>query len=90
METYNERILRYRVVRCQHMDRRRVAEYRLHGIEVPEDEISRELVWSFNDKDAAEQTQREENVDAVERGWSVWYEVVDAGQETVIERQAWF
>ena len=98
METYKERILRYRVVRCAHMTRELVAEYRINDIEVPEDEIRRELVWSFHDLETAKEQCAEENERLKEYFGEkhpeylakTWYDVIDGGQETVVERMAWF
>ncbi len=84
MSTYQERIARYRIVRHSEESEERKAILRLHGID-PDDRW--ELIWSFPNKaDAEKQLVRCKDYAAE---WET-YKLVDAGQEEVIERQAWF
>jgi hypothetical protein len=91
MTTYQERILRYRILRHEELPPAHKAEYRLRGMD-PDDMWS--LVWSFNDLASALMTLENCVQDSHESEFSmvtrpVW-RIVDAGQETVIEREAWF
>lgn len=98
-ETYQERINRFRVVKHEELPEAHKAEYRLNGID-PDDNWT--LVWSFNDKDAADkccadEIENDKDICAklTAKGYDVskrkvTWKVVDAGAATVVERQAWF
>ena len=84
-EYYEERILRFRVMRREVItDDRRRAEYVINGYD-PDDTWS--LIWSFNTLEDAEATAEDDR--------KIWKEpayivaVKDAGEETVIRRQIW-
>lgn len=83
METYKERVMRYRILRHDELPEAHKAEMRINGID-PDD--SWNLIWSFNDKEAAATCLAECIEDAA--SWMT-YKMVDAGQETVIERPIW-
>lgn len=83
-ETYKETVYRYRVVRHEELPESHKAEYRINGID-PDDLWS--LVWSFQTREAAEKQLAEEN--SRKAKWQTW-KIIDAGQDEVIERSAWF
>lgn len=81
---YQERILRYRIIRHDELPESHKAEYRLHGIN-PDDNWT--LVWSFETLEAAEKQLANENS---KKAWFQTFKIVDAGQEEVVEREMWF
>lgn len=84
-ETYNERVLRYRVLRHEVItDESRRAYYRLNDVDP--DNIWN-LIWSFNNLADAEDQAEDERKYWKEPNWII--KVVDAGSETVIERSIW-
>jgi hypothetical protein len=89
METYVERINRFRIVRrVRVLSRAEAAQYRLNGMD-PED--SWELVWSFEHVDSAEnQMKKYSERGETDEGSYYIYKMVDAGKAEEITRQAWF
>lgn len=84
-EYYEERVLRFRVMRREVItDARRRAEYKINGYD-PDDTWS--LVWSFNNPYDAETQAAEERTYYKEPNWIV--AVKDAGEETIIRRRIW-
>lgn len=89
LPTYEERIERYRIARREaNMSEERRADYRLNGID-PDDTWA--LIWSFRDRDAAEQQLQQERKQLADRGYAHLYEyrLIDAGKAETITRQAW-
>jgi hypothetical protein len=84
METYNETILRYRIVRHEELPPEHKASYRLNGID-PDTLWS--LVWSFETLEDAEKQLVDCNEHAA--SWQT-YKIVDGGAAEVVERSAWF
>ena len=84
METYQERVGRYRIVRHEELPDAHKAEYRLNGID-PDTLWS--LVWSFDD----EQSAKEQLAICIQHQPSyATHKIVDNGAPTFIERTAWF
>ena len=81
---YQERILRYRIVRHEDLPDEHKAQYRLRGID-PDDLWS--LIWSFETLEAAQEQLAEENS---RKSRFQTYKIVDAGKEEVVEREEWF
>ena len=83
METYKERIGRYRIVYHEEHPDAVKAEYRLNGID-PDTHLS--LYWSSNDVYDAEcmLAECQKRAPAYKT-----YSLVDAGKEEIIERAAW-
>jgi hypothetical protein len=83
METYKERIGRYRIVYHEEHSDARKAEYRISGIDP---DTLRVLYWSSNDLDDAEcmLAECEKRAPAYKT-----YSLVDAGAEEVVERAVW-
>jgi len=84
MESYRERIARYRIVRHDELPEAHKAEYRLNGID-PDTMYT--LVWSFDDEAEAEAQLRECTKHAAH--WQTYW-LVDGGDEEITERPAWF
>lgn len=82
--TYQERVLRYRIMRHEELPETHKAEYRLNGID-PDTVWS--LIWSFETREAAEAQLADCN--AHKGKWQT-YKLVDAGEATTITRTAWF
>ena len=82
-ETYQERVLRYRIMRHDDLPEEHKAAYRLQGID-PDDLWS--LVWSFETREAAEVQLARENEN---KPRFYTFKLVDAGQATTIERSVW-
>lgn len=84
-EFYEERVLRFRVMRREVItDARRRAEYKINGYD-PDDTWS--LIASFKTLEAAEDWAEEDRVIWKEPAYVV--AVKDAGEETVIRRSIW-
>lgn len=83
MNTYMERVMRYRIIRHDELPESHKQAYREAGID-PDDNWS--LVWSFSDLEAAEQALEQCIEDAAS---FETYKLVDAGEESFIERQIW-
>lgn len=84
METYQERVGRYRIVRHEELPPAHKAEYRLNGID-PDTLWS--LIWSFDD----EQSANEQLAFCIQHQPDyATHKIVDAGETTYIERTAWF
>ena len=82
-DTYKERVLRYRVLRHEELPESHKEIYRERGID-PDNNWS--LIWSFYTLEAAEKCLSE----SIEYAASYeTYKLVDAGQETLIERVVW-
>jgi len=83
METYKERIGRYRIVYHEEHSDARKAEYRISGIDP---DTLRVLYWSSNDVYDAEcmLAECEKRAPAYKT-----YYLVDAGAEEVVERHGW-
>jgi hypothetical protein len=83
VETYKERINRWRIIRHDELPEAHKAEYRLNGID-PDDNWT--LVWSFNEWQAARDmlVECEEN----KASWQT-FKLVDGGGPTEVERSAW-
>lgn len=92
-ETYEERVARYRIVRHEVIsDPRRRAQYMINGLN-PDEVIT--LVWSFDDKAAAErrldQCREIDDRVAAKYGPIDWHHyIIDNGEAEVITREAWF
>lgn len=84
MTTYKETILRYRIVCHEELPEAHKAEYRAAGID-PDDRWS--LIWSFMDEDRAQECLAQCIADA--KSWQT-YKLVDGGETTTVEREAWF
>lgn len=84
METYKERIGRYRIVYHEELPEAHKAEYRLNGIDP---DARRVLYWSSNDFNAADEMLTECIVNNASR-FKTYY-LVDAGKEEIVERAAW-
>lgn len=83
METYQERVGRYRILRHEEMSEQRKAEYRLNGID-PDDLWT--LVWSFDDEDKA----KEQLARCIEtKAECSTYILRDNGEASIIERPYW-
>lgn len=83
METYKERIGRYRIVYHDELPEAHKAEMRLCGIDP---DTRRCLEWSFNNINDAEEMLAECEKHAP--GYKTYY-LIDAGKEEIIERAAW-
>lgn len=83
METYKERIGRYRIVYHEEHSDARKAEYRISGIDP---DTLRVLYWSSNDVYDAEcmLAECEKRAPAYKT-----YYLVDGGAEEVVERHGW-
>lgn len=80
MQTYQERVGRYRILRHEELPEAHKAEYRLRGIN-PDDNWS--LIWSFDDFEAAEKCL----ANCIEDAASFQtYNLVDNGEASFIER----
>lgn len=84
METYQERVGRYRIMRHEELPDRHKAEYRIRGID-PDDLWS--LIWSFDDLKSAEEELERANAHKPD---FYTYKLVDGGQTEYIERSTWF
>jgi hypothetical protein len=83
MQTYQERVERFRIIRHEELPEAHKAEYRLRGID-PDDNWS--LIWSFDDSEAAEKCL----ADCNERKASFQtYKLVDNGEASFITRSVW-
>ena len=83
MDTYKERINRFRIVRHDELPAAHKAEYRLNGIDP---DTLWTLVWSFNEEaDALDQLME---CNATKASWQT-FKMVDAGQAVEVERIAW-
>lgn len=80
METYTETVHRFRIMRHEELPEEHKESYRADGIN-PDDIWS--LVWSFKEKRGA--NRELENL-RQESAWFQTYKLVDAGEETTIER----
>lgn len=83
METYKERIGRYRIVYHEEHSDVVKAEYRINGIDP---DTHRVLYWSSNDVYDAECMLAKCEKRAP--GYKTYY-MIDAGKEEIIERAAW-
>jgi hypothetical protein len=83
MNTYNETVLRYRILRHDELPEAHKAAYRERGID-PDDNWS--LVWSFSSEEAANECLADELVNAA--SWQT-FKLVDAGEATTITRPIW-
>jgi len=83
METYKEKVNRWRIVRHDELPEAHKAEYRLAGID-PDDNWS--LIWSFETEEAA----REQLADCIKSAakWQT-YKLVDGGKAEFVERSMW-
>ena len=82
METYTETVHRFRIMRHEEQPEEHKARLRIMGID-PDDNW--QLVWSFADRRSA---HRELKILQLESAWFQTYKLVDAGEETTIERTA--
>lgn len=84
METYQERVGRYRILRHEELPPEHKASYRLNGIDP---DTLWTLVWSFDDEAAA----REQLAFCIEHQPSYATHILkDNGEPSFIERTAWF
>ena len=83
METYKERIGRYRIVYHDELPEAHKAEMRLCGIDP---DTRRCLEWSFDNINDAEEMLAYCEKHAP--GYKTYY-LIDAGKEEIIERAAW-
>ena len=84
METYKEKVLRWRIMYHEELPEAHKASYRLSGID-PDNLWS--LSWSFEDEaDAVEMLDKIERRKAFK--WRT-YKIVDGGEAVEIERSAW-
>lgn len=83
MDTYKERVMRWRILRHEELPEAHKAAYRLNGID-PDDNWS--LIWSFE----TEEDAKVQLADCIAHAakWQT-YKLVDGGAETVIERSVW-
>lgn len=84
METYQERVNRYRILRHTDLPEGHKAAYRAEGID-PDTLWS--LVWSFETEEAAKRQLAREQARAAK--WDT-YKLVDGGEATTITRSALF
>jgi hypothetical protein len=84
METYQEKINRWRILRHEELPAEHKAAYRLNGIN-PDDNWS--LIWSFTTEEAAQKMLAQLNVDKPK---FYTYRLVDGGKADTVTRQAWF
>ena len=84
METYQEYVGRYRILRHEELPPEHKAGYRLRGID-PDDLWS--LIWSFDDLESAEREFERSNARKPD---FYTYRLVDAGAPEYIERSTWF
>jgi hypothetical protein len=84
MNTYQERIGRYRIVYHEELPESHKAELRLLGIDP---DARRILEWSFDDKAAAEEML---TTCILARRKHRTYFFVDAKTEITVERELWF
>lgn len=84
MNTYQERVGRYRILKHEDMPEAHKAEYRINGIDP---DTLWTLVWSFDDLIAANDCLKDEQGYAA--SWQT-YKLVDGGHPTTIERTTWF
>jgi hypothetical protein len=85
MDTYQERIARYRILYHDELPPEHKAQYRLNGID-PDDVWN--LKWSFDNRADAE-GQLNYEATAEHKPHYRTYKLVDAGAEEIIERSAW-
>ena len=83
METYRERIGRYRIVYHEELPEAHKAEYRISGIDP---DARRVLYWSSNDLAHADEELAYCQKHAP--SYKTYY-LIDAGKEEVVERAAW-
>jgi len=83
METYQEKVNRWRIIRHDELPEAHKAEYRLAGID-PDDNWS--LIWSFETEEAALKCLAAEQATAAK--WQT-YRLVDGGKAEFIERSMW-
>jgi len=83
METYKERVNRWRIIRHEELPEEHKAAYRLEGIN-PDDNWS--LIWSFDTEDAAKMQLARCN--ASKARWQT-YKLIDGGKTEYIERSVW-
>lgn len=84
METYKERIGRYRIVYHEELPEAHKAEMRLCGIDP---DARRCLEWSFDNINDADEMLTECILNNKSR-FKTYY-LIDAGKEEIIERAAW-
>jgi len=83
-EKYQEYVGRYRILRHEELPPEHKASYRINGIDP---DTVRNLIWSFDDKEAA----GKQLAQCVSTALSYQtYFFVDAGQSEYIEQTAWF
>jgi len=83
METYKERVNRWRIIRHEELPEEHKAAYRLEGID-PDDNWS--LIWSFETEEAAAKCLADCN--ETKAKWQT-YRMVDGGKTEFIERSMW-
>lgn len=86
MNTYQETVNRYRILRHDDLPETLKAKLRLHDID-PDDLWS--LAWSFETLEDAEEKLSEEINRAAEFGFKRTYKIVDNGEASTIERPVW-
>ena len=86
MNTYQETVNRYRILRHDDLPETHKAELRLHDID-PDDLWS--LTWSFETLEDAEEKLSEDINRAAEFGFKRTYKIVDNGEASTIERPVW-
>jgi hypothetical protein len=83
MDTYQEKVNRWRIIRHEELPEEHKAAYRLEGID-PDDNWS--LIWSFETEEAA----KEQLAHCIEHAAS-WqtYRLVDGGKAEEFTRSVW-